>query len=55
MALEGYAGLHNISDDRFNVDKLTFMGHVLSAKGINPEKFIVKAITNARNPEMTLK
>ncbi|VDI32041.1 Hypothetical predicted protein [Mytilus galloprovincialis] len=36
---------------RFNMDKMTFMGHVLSAKGISPEKSKVEAVTSARNPK----
>ncbi|CAC5372111.1 unnamed protein product [Mytilus coruscus] len=36
---------------KFNMDKMTFMGHVLSAKGISPEKSKVEAVTSARNPK----
>ncbi|CAC5396188.1 unnamed protein product [Mytilus coruscus] len=38
---------------KFNMDKMTFMGHLLSAKGISPEKSKVEAVISARNPKTT--
>ena len=35
---------------KFDMNKMTFMGHVLSAKGISPEDSKVEAVTSARNP-----
>ena len=36
---------------KFHMSKLTFMGHVLSEKGIQPEEEKVKAIREAREPQ----
>lgn len=35
---------------RFDMDKMTFMGYVLSAEGISPEESKVEAFTSASNP-----
>ena len=35
----------------FNMSRMTFMGHVLSEKGISPAESKVEAVKNARNPE----
>ncbi|MCG8048362.1 MAG: DDE-type integrase/transposase/recombinase [Candidatus Thiodiazotropha taylori] len=41
----------NADKCKFSMDKLVFMGHVLSRKGIAPEKVKVEAILNAKEPE----
>jgi len=41
----------NADKCKFNMDKLTFMGHVLSANGVSPDESKVEAVTSARNPQ----
>ena len=41
----------NADKCKFSMDKLVFMGHVWSRKGIAPEEVKVEAILNAKEPE----
>lgn len=41
----------NIYKCQFDLSQIDFMGHLLSAKGIGPDKSKIKAVTKARRPE----
>lgn len=41
----------NFNKCQFNLSEIDFMGHLLTARGIGPEKTKIEAITEARRPE----